>query len=482
MRSVVYGLFLGLVLPAIGFSQNYHAVEGTPDAGSMGVANNPASILSSPYPWDLTIFSVQVKNTTNAVVLHNFSLIPSVDTIGVSWNKGYFKRYAAFNYNVHLLNARIALGQKQAIAFGANLRGYSEVRTGPAAYLDTLQDMNQFFNINEGTVYEGNMTSSSWLELFATYSRTVWDDEYRRINAGVTLKAMRGVSGLYAQLSDVTAGTNLTTNEPSFVLKSGGAQYGYSSNFDRWKNSRTAGENLKDIFANSRAGAAIDLGLEYWVKSEAVTNRMDEDTWYDYEWKIGISLLDVGWNSYRYGTQSRAFSQPRTTATDSILNTRFSGLKSLADFNDSLATIMNNVRALTGLYKIYNPMRLVINVDRPLQNDFAINGNLPLNAPIKSTSKRLIVKDFSMLVITPRWEKKKLGAYLPLQVTTDGRFWVGGAFKAGPLLMGIHNWANLFSKSKMQNGGFYIALVVRPGHGAREKEDQQYTCPPGQGL
>jgi len=85
-----------------------------------------------------------------------------------------------------------------------------------------------------------------------------------------------------------------------------------------------------------------------------------------------------------------------------------------------------------------------------------------------------------MLTLTPRWEKKRLGAYLPVQVTTDGRFWIGGAFKAGPLLMGVHNWANVFSKSKMQNGGFYIALVIRPGNSFRDKEDKQYSCPPGQ--
>jgi hypothetical protein len=481
MRSVVYGLFWGLVFPAIGYSQNYHAVEGTPDAGSMGVANNPASILSTPYPWDVTLFSVQLKNTTNALVLHDFSLLPSKDTIGVTWNRGYIKRFAAFNYNIHLLNARIALGKMQAIAFGANLRGYGAVRTGPANYNDTLKDMNQFFNINEGTVYSGNMTSSSWLELFATYSRTVWDDEYRRINAGVTLRAMRGVSGLYAQLNDATVGRGVSGIQTIYFMKAGSAQYGYSSNYDRWKKNQSTFQNLKDLFGNSRPGAAVDLGVEYWIKSQAVTNRMDENTWYDYEWKIGVSLLDLGWNSYKYGSQSRAASQPRSDVSDSILNARFDGVKSLADFNDSLATIVKNIGALNGIFKIYNPARLVINVDRPLQNYFAINGNLSLNVPFTSTPKRLLVKDFSMLTLTPRWEKKKLGAYLPVQVTTDGRCWIGGAFKAGPLLAGVHNWANIFSKSKMQNGGFYIALVIRPGNaGRKDKEDKQYTCPPGQ--
>jgi hypothetical protein len=195
-----------------------------------------------------------------------------------------------------------------------------------------------------------------------------------------------------------------------------------------------------------------------------------------------VSLLDLGWNSYKYGTQSRFASLPRTDVSDSALNAKFADVKSLAGFNDSLATIVNNFGALDGVFKIYNPIRLVINVDRPLENYFAINGNLSLNVPFSSTPQRLLVKDFSMLTLTPRWEKKNLGAYLPVQVTSDGRFWIGGAFKAGPLLAGVHNWANIFSKSKMQNGGFYIALVIRPGNShRRDKEDKQYSCPPGQG-
>jgi len=191
MRSVVYGLILGLIFPAISHAQNYHAIEGSPFAGSLGVANNPASILSTPYPWDITVFSTQVKNSTNAVVLHNWSLLSTGDTIGYKWKTGNFKRFIAFDFNIHLLNARIALDKKQAIAFGANFRGYGAVRTGRGNYSDSLQDMNQFFAINEGTVYNGSMTTSSWLELFATYSRTLIDDEAMRLG------------GLAAELLDI---------------------------------------------------------------------------------------------------------------------------------------------------------------------------------------------------------------------------------------------------------------------------------------
>jgi hypothetical protein len=43
--------------------------------------------------------------------------------------------------------------------------------------------------------------------------------------------------------------------------------------------------------------------------------------------------------------------------------------------------------------------------------------------------------------------------------------------------LGIDNWANLFSGSKIQNGGFYLALVIKPGKGFSFKEARRYTCP-----
>lgn len=480
MRSVVYGILWILIFPGICLAQNYHAIEGSPFAGSLGAAANPASILSTPYPWDVTIFSVQEQHSTNAITLHDFSLLSLGDTITYQWTPGYKKRFIALDFNVHLLNARIALDRRQAIAFGANLRGYGVARTGPVNYHDSLRNMNQFFDINQNTIYNGNMTTSSWLELFVTYSRTIVDDEYKRINAGITLRGMRGISGAFAQMAGGGVGRGVSGTQTIYFMKAGSARYGYSSNYDRWKKNNSTMQNLQDLFGNSRPSVSLDLGLEYWVKSQAVVNNIEKDeAYYDYEWKIGVALLDIGQNVYKFGTQSRTASQPRSDISDFDLNKKFDTARTLSQFNDSLATIVNNIAALNGLFKIWNPTRLVINVDRPIQNNWSINGNLSLNMPWTSTTKRLVIKDLSLLTITPRWEKKKLGAYLPIQVTTDGKFWIGGAFKAGPLLFGWHNWANIFSKSRMANGGFYLALVVRPGGGPKgEKEDKRYSCPP----
>ncbi|HEY4110688.1 hypothetical protein [Puia sp.] len=473
-RGILFFLICTLSVAA----QDYQAINGSPFAGAMGAANNPASILSTPYPWDLTLFSVQVKNTTNAITFSDLSYLHHGDTIGYNWKGGLLKRYAAFNFNIHLFNARISLGRNQAISFGANIRGYGAAKTGPANYNDSLQNMNQFFNINENTTYEAQFVTSSWLELYGTYSRTIWDDAYGRLNAGITLHAQRGLSGAYAQLANGTVKRNTLDTLTIYTVAAGSATYGYSSNYDAIHSNRSAGSNIHDFVAQSRAGAAFDLGVEYLVKSQSVPVYGDADDYYDYEWKIGASLMDVGANMYQYGTESRAASNPKSNVSDLDLNEKFNFVGSMHDFNDSLATIVNSIRPLRGHFLIWNPARLILNVDRPLPEHFALNTELTLNLGGNNKGRRLFTKEITLFAVTPRWETKNLGGYLPVTVTTNGKVWVGGAAKLGPLLFGVHNWATVFSKTKAQNGGFYLALVIRPGSkGFRSREPKEYTCP-----
>jgi len=477
----VAGVLLGILWSAGIQAQNYHAVEGSPWAGSLGVSANPASILSTPYPWDITIFSLQYKNATNAVTLRNYSLLNLGDTAEYKFKEGNSSRYINFNYNIHLLNARFALGRKQAIAFGANLRGYGIGKTGTFNYSDTIQSMNQFFSMNQGNLpFEGNVVSSHWLELFATYSRTLRDDAYGRLNAGITLKGMRGIGGGFLQLNGGTVSSEVVNGQIAYLLKGGVARYGYSGTLDEWKDSKSTVQNIKDLIRVSQGGLAVDLGVEYLVKTQAIRGfGDDEDDYYDYEWKIGAALLDIGQNQHRFGVQSRLATNPKNSIADSNLDEKFSGnFDKLADLNDSLATVVNNFGPLVGFFNIRTPARLVVNVDKPLQDHFAVNASLTVNLGGNNNSgKVLAVKEMNLLTLTPRWEKKNLGVYLPVQVTTQGRLWIGGAFKAGPLLLGVHNWANVFSKSKMQYGGAYLAIVIRPGNGFRDKTDKRLDCP-----
>src|SRR6476469_897219 len=104
--------------------QNYHAINVSSYAGSLGTSTNPSFILDAPFAWDITPFAAQVKQSTNAFIINNYSLLSSVKNAGVSLQYGIKKRFLFANQDVRLLNTRIRLNEKAAIAFGANIRNY----------------------------------------------------------------------------------------------------------------------------------------------------------------------------------------------------------------------------------------------------------------------------------------------------------------------------------------------------------------------
>ena len=460
-------------------AQNYHAVQGSSYAGSLGVANNPASMVNTPYKWDFTLFGIQAQTSTNAVTIYDYSFLSNPAGSKYYFSGGNYERYARANTNLNLFNTRIALGRKQSIAFGANFRSYTNLNTSRYNFIDTLKTTGRFFAMNEGNNNLGlSMTTSSWIELYGSYARTLYDDERGRLNAGATIKLSRGLSGAYAKLDGGRFSTIAQGNGQQYLVSDGNLTYGYSSNYDRWLKTNSRGQNINNFLLYTEGGASIDLGFEYLVKPGEVTFYDEDDNYYDYTWKFGVSLLDMGGNQYKYGTQSRFINGVKTNITSLSLDRKFdSTIKSLRVFNDSLATLVSQSTPISGKFNIINPLRLVVNVDRYLTEAFFINAEVSVNMPTSFMKKYLQVKELNFITLTPRWETKKWGFYLPMQFNNQNQFWVGGAVKAGPLLLGFHNWANVFSSKSTQNGGGYIALTFHSSDFTSKKTDKRLDCP-----
>lgn len=464
---------LGIAAPA----QNYHAMQGSSYAGSLGVGNNPAAIVNTPYAWDVNLISTQLKYTTNALTVYEYSLLSSPVNSQYQFDRGNYQRWADFTFNTNLLNARIALDRGQSIAFGMNVRGYGSIKTSDYNYIDTVKTLTHLLKLNNNnTVYEMDHLHSSWIEIFGTYSRTIWDHETDRLNAGITVKAMRGISGAFASLKDVQATLSNAGSRPSYSLATGSAVYGYSSNYDTWKNNKTANDNVMDFLTHSEGGLSLDLGVEYIIKTQSVTS-FDEENYFDYEWKFGLSLLDLGQNNYKNGIYSRSFNTLRPNITDGTLQKKFESIKSVKSFTDSLSSIVQNTGSPGSVFTVLNPARVVFNTDKYISGDFYLNAELSLNLSPLAGKKNKYVKELTLLTVTPRWETRRLGGYLPVTYNNKGRLWIGGAFKAGPLLLGVHNLGNIFSTKKMANGGGYLAVVIRAGNFTRSDKDKMIDCP-----
>ncbi|HEX6429684.1 MAG TPA: hypothetical protein VF008_18455 [Niastella sp.] len=462
-----------------GYSQNYYAIQGSNYAGSLGIGNNPASIVNTPYKWDLDILSLQAKNATNGVIIQNYSLFSNPRNSQYRFREGDYRRFAYADFNINLLNARFALNRRQAIGFGINLRGYAQLSTGPVNFVDTLKTTGDFFDLgNYNRKLHGDLIHSSWIEVFGTWAQTIWDRTDSRLNAGITAKISRGISGAYTNLLNGSVAQTIHGNSYEYTMQDAFAEYGYSHNYDTWQKEKSNNQNLKDFLSYTSAGLSFDLGVEYLIKSSQISSVYDEDNYYDYDWKIGLSLLDLGFNQFKYGKNSRIASGFQNNITDTVLDQQFTDINNLQEFNDKLIGIAANIQQPTGTFHVVNPARLVLNVDHFISGAWYVNGNVSLNLSSLSGSQWRL-SELNILTVTPRWETSRLGFYLPVQFNTKEQLWIGGAFKAGPLLVGIHNWANVFTKNKMQNGGAYIAIVIRPGKTTTNRLDKRLDCPKG---
>ena len=452
-------------------AQNYQAINGSSYAGSLAPSSNPASIVHVPYAWDITPFSVQVKHTTNTYMVKNLSLLSSPNNAEILPDNGTKKRFQFANQDIRLLNTRISLNSKAAIAFGATIRNYIYATTSRANFQDTMYSLADFMKLNSGSLpLSAEASGSTWAELYATYAQTIIDDGDKLLNAGATIKLNRALAGGYAIAEGLSYTPTILSGIPAYLVAKGNLQYGYSANIDAIKSSNTGTANRKAFLENATTGISVDMGLEYIRLSD---EDKDEGGDFAYETKIGISMMDVGRNNFKFGSRSRSGSGVRTGITDTVLENKFSVVESFDQFNDSLATIAAVFRGLTGQFNIYQPTRMVINIDQHILHNIFLNMELTVPVIPLVRKKLRYIKDMNLLAVTPRWELKSVGAYMPILVNNRGQVWVGGAFKAGPILMGTHNLSNLFGKNKMQAGGFYVALTIRPG----KKYDRQAHYP-----
>lgn len=466
--------FVCLLLFFYGRSQNYHALNGSMYAGSLAPSANPASIIFVPYTWDITPLAFQFKQSTNAFTVKNLSFLSPSGDATVANDYGIKKRFFFSTQDLRLLNTRIKLNDKSAIAFGANARSYSYGNSSKSNYQDTTFSLADFQRINLPYLPQSfDGAGAAWAEIYASYARTIVDDGHKIINAAVTLKYNRSVAGAYVVGKEVNYAPDTdSSNANGFLLTAGSLQYGYSSNLDLIKSGNSFSQNRQALLQGNHFSFGADAGIEYIFSSQ---DDNEEEDYYGYTTKLGIAVMDIGGHNYNHSTRSRVGTAVKAGVNDTILENKFKPVRSIDEFNDSLATISGSLFPLQGGFVVYSPTRLVVNIDKRLQENIFLNAEFTLPL-IKLAGNSLIIKDINLLAITPRWENRTFGAYLPLLVNMRKQVWVGGAFRAGPLLLGVHNFANVFGKNSMQNGGLYLALTIRPGknnNGSKEKTDPE---------
>lgn len=472
-------LLLSLLVPSIPLhAQGFQALHGSPYAGSMSSDYNPAAILDAPYRWDVTLFGIQGKTISNAATIRPYNIFSNVDSAELKGKAGYFARDGHVTGALNLLHVQYRINHQSAVSFGINLRGYMHGYTSPFYWSDTIRKAVQFTEANANSPYlQGGTQGSSWFEYNLGYSRIISENEVGRWQAGVQLRIMNAVGGGYARVNRIEF--KRATGRNDFQLIDGNAVYGYSKNVDVLDSNLSVWRNYRNFMRGTSWSLGLDLGVEYvrYLDDFSSSYRPGEHP-EEYNWKISAALLDLGTNTYDYGRYSTITAGIRPNVYASTLDRKFGNFNrdnfSLHKLNDSLRSIVQQMDTLRGNFSVNNPLRLLVNFDKSFPYNLYLNAELQLPFYSIRNASRLNTRELTVLALTPRWETKAWGVYLPIQHTTQGNTWLGLAVKAGPLIVGLHNLGWIFSKSSLPNGGGYLALQIHPW---KNSEKDAVPCP-----
>ncbi|GAB4138170.1 MAG: hypothetical protein Fur0041_13130 [Bacteroidia bacterium] len=445
-------------------------------AGVNGIDLNPASIADSRYKVDILLTGTNFFVQNNYIGLRKSVLDnrvgtlipPSSDLDYPNFSDSLFKeKYLAprnngdpksvfFSNRIWLPSFMVTLDEKSAFALTGTVRTYVNVDgvEEPMAKLIYSDFKDSALWLNSFTNKHLSVQFMTWTEIGATYSRVLVDNNEHFLKVGIRPKLLLGMGSAYMFADNLEYMSN---NDTLLTLIKTDVQYSHSNNFEF-----PEGQQMK-YKIDSKPGFGLDLGAVYEWRPDYQKYKYDMDgetnLWMRYKNKyklrVGASISDIGSIKFEKGEFSNNFVadvnqwQFRKLNFDSI---------PIRAFDDTLRNRFGSLPT-DQYYKMNLPTAFSIQADYQIWKDFYINLTQFYAVQWKNNANK--VHELTTISVTPRWDHKWFGIWVPMSYNQFRNFQVGTGVRMGPLIIGTNNLATYFSKTKTIYGAdLHIALKI----------------------
>ena len=433
--SIKKYFFIILLLITISnlYSQENIGIANSNYSPTSSALLNPSSIVDSKVLWEINIVGISAFIDNNYVFLpkNQFSPIGAIrdpesapeplDNFTSSKKNGYI------DAAVHGPSAIVTVG-KHAFGINTQLRTIVDVRNMPN-HLAKFSFEGFKYLPQRGIEYKGSnikINTMTWGEVGVNYGYIFKQEATDMYLAGISLRKLIGISHMGTNIDEVTY-TVPDTNNIDFTNAK--AAYGFTT----------------PAF-NSGGGWAIDLRVTYKKTLDEVDHyvpysRSSNCRKSNYKYKVGVSLLDLGWITYHTGAYyGEVDSEPGLW--QNYGNTKFGE----ADENDAkIISSFVDVKNRKNKYRTFIPTSLSVQYDYNFENNIYLNGTIVQNL---SFFNKLGVNRQNLLAITPRYELPRFEVSLPFSlrryrypsVGLAVRLWnniIIGTDRLGPLLFNV---------------------------------------------
>ncbi len=452
-------------------AQHFNGVNGSVYSPVINLAQQPASGANMPYKWGVEVVGVNSFWSNNIVSASpsRFKWARDSAHLRSFALEGSGKHDGFLRADVHILNflLRIPHHEEWTVGAGWNIRNHSFLDRLNYSYNDSMSTIKKFMKVNAiNKNLQGTFVNTQWSEWFLNASKVLESDEFHNITLGASVKFIKGMGAEIAEMSDFEV-TQPVSGSPNYVsLDTIRGRYGYSSNLEDLDKANGFKGQSRAAMKGNPLSIGLDIGMVYTKKKPSYIPGFKNNDPADYDWRLSVAITDFGQLKYDLGKESRTINGVKQQKDIEAIRRMVDDASSLSKINDTLSQVLNMSR-WEGYTSVSLPTKLRIDFDKNIGRHLYVNANANLDVSFLNPGVDYKSKSLSYMMVTPRWEKKRMGFSLPLYINEKGRFLAGAAVRIGPLVAGVHDFGWLFHHTP--NGGAYLGIVIK-GLGKKESD------------
>lgn len=480
--------FLFLLCAYFAKSQDFTGFNQSNYAGVTGVYQQPASIVDSRMVFDMNLIGLNIGAYNNYIGVKREAFKKEG-----SWSNATFpafedtmfqQKYLVpkdngknksiyFNNRIAMPSFMVSLNRKNAIALTWNIRNYVNIDGVSQQLADLIYSEFDYPSYWVTNLSNKNLSiqEMSWAEYGLTYARVLKEDNEHYLKAGVTVKLLRGIQSAYMFVKDLDY--NIKNPDTASIFQSK-VNYGHSSNFEfGGVGLNGSSDPFSFDYTQSYPGVGFDFGLVYEWRPDYLSYKYDmdgeKDLWRKdknkYKLKVGISATDIGSIKFKKGSVSNDFN---ANVNDwNIHNLEY--ISTVGELDDTLSKRFGSTSS-SSTYKMNLPTAFSAQIDYQIWKDVYVNLTPYMAMQFKKNDTK--VHDWSSITLTPRWDHKWFGVFIPVQYNFLNGVRFGTAVRLGPLIIGTTNLMPFVTKKDVYGGDLYTMLKIPIPYGKPKDKDK----------
>lgn len=454
-------------------------------AGVTGVMLQPASIVDSRYKFDINLFSIGTNFSNNYLQVNRKALL-KFNGNNFSDYKTFKSKYlsetalgpndrAWFDVNSRIqmpLSFMATLNKKSAIAL--NIQSRSMVQGRNITQQLASMAYNEFYYppLNNQPIDASGFTLNtlSWVDVGLTYGRVLMESNKHFLKAAFTAKYIGGVASLYMGSNDLSISVN---NDSSINFNTSSYQYARNGKADFNIFDRNLKPDASSIGFNAGIVYEFRGNIE---KFKYLTAGKDEKSYEatrrdvnKYLFKVGVSLLDAGMFNFDKAATVNNFSG--STTNWQLNNANYNSIKEFdTALNNRTTPLGDNPRS----YKVHLPTALSVQLDVRLLRGVYLNA-MAYRPVDLSNDDGYRFDNYGFYAITPRWEGRHFGLYIPYTFTNHKNITdykqnlLGATVRMGPVFVGSSNLGTMIFNKNLKAADVHAGIKVGITYGKPNK-------------